>query len=111
MAESYSSPAPLSVAALGQGLRLPAPLPGLTLAGLIAVFAETLHSYHGFDRFNPMILAMLLGLGFNALIGTPDHCRAGTGFAARTLLRLAIALLGLQLALTRLGDLGWGGIL
>ncbi len=117
MAETYSSPAPLSAASrlagtsFGRGLRLPASLPGLALAGLIAIFAETLHSYHGFDRFNPMILAMLMGLGFNALIGTPEHCRAGTGFAARTLLRLAIALLGLQLALTRLGDLGWSGIL
>jgi uncharacterized integral membrane protein (TIGR00698 family) len=78
---------------------------------LMAVFAETLHRYPGFDRFNPMILAMVLGLGFSLLIGTPDHCRPGTGFAARTLLRIAIGLLGLQLALTQLGDLGWGGIL
>ncbi|MDY0881811.1 YeiH family protein [Dongia soli] len=106
MAESYSSPVSAS-----PGIQLPAAVPGLVLATLIAVFAETLHRYPGLDRFNPMILAMLIGLGFSVLIGTPAHCRAGTGFAARTLLRWAIALLGLQLALTRLGDLGWSGIL
>lgn len=114
MAQTYSASTAVrtaSVPASGQGIQLPAAVPGLVLATLIAVFAETLHRYPGLDRFNPMILAMLLGLGFSVLIGTPAHCRAGTGFAARSLLRWAIALLGLQLALTRLGDLGWSGIL
>jgi uncharacterized integral membrane protein (TIGR00698 family) len=114
MADMYSSSTPVRSAdasVRGQAIPLPAAAPGLVLATLIAVFAETLHRYPGLDRFNPMILAMLIGLGFSVVIGTPEHCRAGTGFAARTLLRWAIALLGLQLALTRLGDLGWGGIL
>ena len=109
MAKSISSAAPFSIAALGGNLRLPKPIPGLVLAGLMTLLAEMLHTYRGFATFNPTILALLLGLGFNALIGTPENCRPGTGFAARTLLRLAIALLGLQLALGKLMELGWAG--
>jgi uncharacterized integral membrane protein (TIGR00698 family) len=109
MAKSISSSLAFSSSWLGDAWRLPKPLPGLALAGLMTVLAEMLHNYRGFSTFNPTILALLLGLGFNALIGTPDHCRVGTGFAARTLLRLAIALLGLQLALGKLVDLGWAG--
>src|ERR1700743_430273 len=114
MAKSFSSAAPLSLPALGAATRpstsrLSGPLPGLALAGLMTVLAELLHGYRGFSTFNPTILAMLLGLGFNGLIGTPENCRAGTGFAARSLLRLAIALLGLQLALSKLVELGWAG--
>ncbi len=108
MAKSISSVA-LPTGLLGEAWRLPKPLPGLALAGLMTVLAEMLHTYRGFSTFNPTILALLLGLGFNALIGTSENCRAGTGFAARTLLRLAIALLGLQLALSKLVDLGWAG--
>jgi uncharacterized integral membrane protein (TIGR00698 family) len=114
MAKSISSTASLAAGSLRTGLqpgslRLPAQLPGLALAGLMTVLAEMLHGYRGFATFNPTILALLLGLGFNALIGTPENCRPGTGFAARSLLRLAIALLGLQLALGKLVDLGWAG--
>jgi uncharacterized integral membrane protein (TIGR00698 family) len=109
MAKSISVAAPLSATSLGDSLHLPKSVPGLALAALMTVVAELLHSYRGFSTFNPTILALLLGLAFNALIGTPDHCRAGTAFAARTVLRLAIALLGLQLALSKLVDLGWAG--
>jgi uncharacterized integral membrane protein (TIGR00698 family) len=109
MAKTISAPVILPATLLGDAWRLPKPLPGLALAGLMTVLAEMLHGYRGFSTFNPTILALLLGLGFNALIGTPDHCRAGTGFAARSLLRLAIALLGMQLALGKLIDLGWAG--
>jgi uncharacterized integral membrane protein (TIGR00698 family) len=109
MAKSFSSAAPLNLPTLGGVWRLPTPLPGLALAGLMTLLAEMLHAYPGFRTFNPTILALLLGLGFNVLIGTPENCRAGTGFAARSLLRLAIALLGLQLALSKLIDLGWAG--
>src|ERR1700761_5566575 len=107
MAKSFSSAATLNPPARGGAVRFPLPLPGIALAGLMTILAELLHGYRGFSTFNPTILALLLGLGFNALIGTPENCRAGTGFAARTLLRLAIALLGLQLALSKLVDLGW----
>ncbi|HVJ33847.1 MAG TPA: putative sulfate exporter family transporter [Terriglobia bacterium] len=109
MAESISSSASLPTVPMEGSLRLPKPLPGLALAGLMMVVAEMLHSYRGFATFNPTILALLLGLGFNALIGTPENCRPGTAFAARSLLRLAIALLGLQLALGKLVELGWAG--
>lgn len=109
MAKSFSSAATLNPPLRGAAPWLPLPLPGLVLAGLVTILAELLHGYRGFSTFNPTILALLLGLGFNALIGTPENCRPGTGFAARTLLRLAIALLGLQLALSKLVELGWSG--
>jgi uncharacterized integral membrane protein (TIGR00698 family) len=36
--------------------------------------------------------------------------RPGTGFAAKKLLRVGIVLLGLQLSIAQIADLGWGGL-
>ncbi|HET7412561.1 MAG TPA: putative sulfate exporter family transporter, partial [Pararhizobium sp.] len=72
-------------------------LPGLLLAGAIAAAATALHDIPGIGTLSPLILAIILGMAFHNLIGTPVHARPGVKFSQQRILRLAIILLGFQL--------------
>ena len=60
--------------------------------------------------FSPMILAILIGIAFHNLVGTPAIARPGITFSLRRLLRIAIILLGLQLTITQVIEVGGRGI-
>jgi uncharacterized integral membrane protein (TIGR00698 family) len=60
--------------------------------------------------FSPMILAILLGMAFHNLVGTPAIAKPGVTFSLRRLLRIAIILLGLQLTITQVIEVGGRGI-
>jgi hypothetical protein len=83
-------PQPAAAAAL-------AVLPGLALTAAIAAAAFALHDLPGLAGFSPMILAILIGITFHNLVGTPALETPGVNFSLRRILRLAIILLGLQL--------------
>jgi uncharacterized integral membrane protein (TIGR00698 family) len=84
--------------------------PGLTVAaGLVAV-AYGLRALPGVSLLSPMILAILLGIAFHNLVGTPLRAKAGVKFAVRHVLRFAVALLGLQLTTQQLGEVGLTGV-
>lgn len=85
-------------------------LPGLGLVILIAGLATGLHALPWLHALSPLILAIILGMIFHNLIGTPLVARAGVKFALRRILRAAIVLLGLQLTLTQVASVGWGGL-
>jgi uncharacterized integral membrane protein (TIGR00698 family) len=85
-------------------------LPGLVVASLLVGVAYGLRSLPGLALFSPMILAILLGMGFHNLIGTPRAARPGVKFAMRPVLRFAVALLGLQLTTQQLAEVGATGI-
>ncbi|WP_225972852.1 YeiH family protein [Paracoccus jeotgali] len=85
-------------------------LPGLLLAALIAGAAFGLHRLPGLGMFSPLILAILLGLAFHNLIGTPAAARDGVGFAMRPVLRAGIVLLGLQLTVQQVLAVGGTGV-
>lgn len=91
--------------------RLAALLPGLFLAGLIATQAFALRSLPGFSLFSPLILAIVLGMAFHNIVGTPIRAKAGVAFSLRRVLRLGVMLLGLQLTLGQLVAVGGGGLL
>jgi uncharacterized integral membrane protein (TIGR00698 family) len=57
---------------------------------------------------SPLLLAILFGAGMVNVGGIPSRLQAGVDFAAKRLLRLGIALLGLQLVLADVFGLGWG---
>jgi len=59
---------------------------------------------------SPMILAILLGMAFHNFVGTPKRAVPGVKFAMRHLLRLGVALLGLQLTTQQLAEVGATGI-
>ncbi|HVM85475.1 MAG TPA: YeiH family protein [Candidatus Binatia bacterium] len=85
-------------------------LPGLLLTAMLAALATALHSLPILDVFSPMILAILLGMAFHNVIGTPARARAGIGFSLRRVLRLGIILLGLQLTAAQVAAVGLGGV-
>lgn len=83
------------------------------LPGLAVVAAATTLAFlvaHYFTAVNASTVAVVLGAVLvNAGLHRPALHR-GTRFASRRLLRVAVVLLGLQLALPQLVDLGLGGL-
>ncbi|POR52671.1 putative integral membrane protein (TIGR00698 family) [Bosea psychrotolerans] len=84
--------------------------PGLLLTALIAAASFALRQVPGVGNFSPMILAIIIGIAFHNLIGTPTRARPGVTIALRKLLRLAIILLGLQLTAAQVVQVGVDGI-
>ena len=85
---------------------VPGILPGLLLATLIAAAAFALRMLPGVHALSPLILAILLGMAFHNLIGTPSSAKAGVRFSLKRVLRAGIVLLGLQLTLSQVVAVG-----
>jgi len=85
-------------------------LPGVALAGGIATVAFLLRYIHGMAAFSPMILAIVIGMAFHNIVGTPSLARPGIAFSLRRLLRAAIVLLGFQLTATQIASVGPRGL-
>lgn len=84
--------------------------PGLFLTGLIAGVAFALREMPGVSTFSPMILAIIMGIAFHNIVGTPRRAKAGVTFTLKRVLRLAIILLGLQLTASQVAEVGGTGI-
>ena len=93
-----------------RGRAILAILPGLLLASAVATSGYLLRQLPGMTTFSPMILAILLGMAFHNLVGTPAIAKPGVSFSLRRLLRIAIILLGLQLTITQVIEVGGRGI-
>jgi len=85
-------------------------IPGIAVAGAIVGLAYGLRVLPGVSLLSPMILAIILGMAFHNLVGTPARAKPGVKFALRQLLRFGVALLGLQLTVQQLSDVGAIGI-
>jgi len=85
-------------------------LPGVALTALIAGASFALHHVPGVSAFSPMILAIVMGIAFQNLIGTPAKAKPGVVFSLRKILRFAIILLGLQLTAWQVLEVGVKGI-
>ena len=89
-------------------------IPGL---GLVAVVAAVAFAVEAVVKtatpivLSPLVVAVVLGGLISNLGLIPDRCRSGLRFAARSLLRLGIVLLGLQLSLSQVRELGAPGLL
>ena len=86
-------------------------LPGVALTFAIAVVALLLRMIPGVATFSALILAILIGIAFQNLVGAPAICRPGIKFSMRRILRFAIILYGLQLTLTQVASVGVVGFL
>ena len=84
--------------------------PGLFLAGLIAALAFGLRHLPGVHQISPLILAILIGMAFHNLIGTPAIAKAGVAFSLKRILRTGIVLLGLQLTVQQVIAVGGLGV-
>ena len=85
-------------------------IPGLLLTATIAATGFALHRLPGARTFSPMILAIVIGIAFHNLVGTPARAKAGVTFSLRRILRFAIILLGLQLTAQQVAEVGPKGL-
>lgn len=85
-------------------------VPGLALTVTIAATGFVLREIPGVSVFSPMILAIVIGIAFHNLVGTPAVAKAGVVFSLRRVLRLAIIILGLQLTAAQIAEVGATGI-
>ena len=85
-------------------------VPGLLLTATIAATGFALHALPGVGTFSPMILAIVIGIAFHNLVGTPARAKAGVTFSLRRVLRFAIILLGLQLTAQQVAEVGPKGL-
>ena len=77
--------------------------PGLLASGVLAAAAAFLAQHYGAPV---MLMALLLGMAMNFL-STEGACGPGIDFAARTVLRIGVALLGLRITVVQIAALGW----
>lgn len=94
--------------------RLRTRLPGLILAGSLALAAMWIarHPWLQTHGLGTLTLALALGLLAGPLLGRFDAAtQEGLGFSKQILLRLGIVLYGLRLTLQDIGSIGWQGVL
>lgn len=91
--------------------RLLAVVPGLLMASTVAASAYWLREWPGMKAFSPLILAILIGTAFHNLVGTPAIAKPGVAFSMRRLLRFGIILLGFQLTVGQIVEVGQRGFL
>jgi uncharacterized integral membrane protein (TIGR00698 family) len=90
--------------AIGHGI-----WPGLLLTFALATLGFGLRVIPGVATFSPMILAIVIGMAFHNIVGTPQRAKAGVLFALRRVLRFAIILLGFQLTAEQIVEVGAQG--
>ena len=86
------------------------PWPGLLLTAAIAALAFLPRALTGSAMLNPLVVAILLGIVLRAFMGLPAWAPRGLALSQKTVLRLAIALLGLQIGMGQIAEIGWAGI-
>src|SRR5580700_3383560 len=86
-------------------------LPGLVMASAVAGSAYWLRELPGVTAFSPLILAILVGTPFHNFVGTPAIARPRVAFSMRRLLRFGIILLGFQLTVSQIIEVGYHGFL
>jgi uncharacterized integral membrane protein (TIGR00698 family) len=80
-------------------------VPGLALAAAGGAVALLVHAM--VPALSPTLVAILLGMLLAARGGAASSMRPGLGVASRQVLRVGVALLGLQLVLPEVVALGW----
>lgn len=83
--------------------------PGLVLVGVITGAGYSLREMPGLVIFSPMILAVIIGMLFANTVGVAANTKEGIRFSQKTLLRLAIVLLGFQLTIVQAASIGIAG--
>ena len=86
-------------------------LPGLGLVVMIALIATLIQRVTGVAALSPLMLAMVLGIIVRNSAGIGARAVPGIKFSLRRILRGAIILLGFQLTLAQLADVGLSGFL
>ncbi|MDR3439203.1 YeiH family protein [Telmatospirillum sp.] len=86
-------------------------VPGMLLCAALTVAAFAARRIPGVATLSPMIIAIIFGMVFHNVIGTPARARPGVTFSMKRVLRFAIILLGLQLTFTQVAEVGLTGVM
>jgi uncharacterized integral membrane protein (TIGR00698 family) len=86
-------------------------VPGVALAAVLALGAVGLRRLPWLDKLSPLILGLVLGVLVRNLFGVPAAFHAGLAFSLRRVLRFAVALLGFQVSLQQVYNVGAAGLL
>ena len=78
--------------------------PGLLFVGVVTFVGFVVH--WNFETVSPLVAALVLGVLMGNMISIPEIFVPGQKFAAKKVLRFGIVLLGTQLALKQVVDLG-----
>lgn len=84
--------------------------PGMIVCFVLAFLAVTIRNATGIAALNPVVVALVAGIGIRAAIGLPVPLRPGAAFTVRPVLRAAIVILGLQVTPGQLLHLGAGAL-
>ncbi len=79
--------------------------PGLALCAAATAAAMGINAF--IPTVSPLLIAIVLGAVVANVVDLPQRVRPGLSFSAKRLLRVGIALLGLQLLLADVLGLGW----
>jgi uncharacterized integral membrane protein (TIGR00698 family) len=85
--------------------------PGIVLAATLAWLARWLHDLSALSRISALMLAIILGMVIRNTVGVPAAMQEGIRFSVRRLLRLAIMLLGFQISMSQIWQVGGVGFL
>ncbi|MDE1150433.1 MAG: putative sulfate exporter family transporter [Azospirillaceae bacterium] len=110
MVQVSSTPSVSPVVSTGPLAKVVGLAPGLGYCLVPALAGLALHRVPGLALFSPMILAVVAGIALRAVVGLPSVTQAGVTFVLRRLLRLAVALLGLQLTAAQVAAVGPVGV-
>src|SRR5215469_8471886 len=86
-------------------------LPGLIAVTLLAWASIALHSLPQFAQISALMIAIVLGMLVRNIVGVPAACAPGIRFSLRRILRLSIMLLGFQLSVRQIAEVGGKGLL
>ena len=78
--------------------------PGLVFVGIVTSVGFVIH--WNFETISPLVASMVLGVLIGNIVSIPKRFVSGQKFAAKKVLRFGIVLLGTQLALKQVVDLG-----
>lgn len=84
--------------------------PGLVLVAIVTASAYGLRHIPFVSQLSPMISAIFVGMLFANVVGIHASASAGISLSGKRLLRLAVALLGLQISFAQLSDIGVQGV-
>ena len=86
-------------------------VPGIALTAALAWVARWLHAIPAVSGISALMLAIFLGMAIRNTTGVPAAMQDGIRFSMRRLLRLAIMLLGFQLSMHQIWQVGGLGFL
>lgn len=85
-------------------------IPGLLLTVGLATMAYLAAMLPPLSKFHPMIIGLLLSIALRNIVGLHSTTKPGIAFSQRRVLRVAVALLGIQLSFSQIAEVGVVGL-